>query len=429
MSTPAIGKLFAAMDASKGMPALEATVASIISAMLDRKKGSRDFAAHVIEDFALTQKVLKLANSAMYAPFANSASVTVTSAISILGADALLHIVLSTAMATEDEIAADKTLSRTLLAAEFARNVSAGQVEEASISTLMFDLGRMSAAKFLPEEYALLERHMASGATEDVASAEILGMTLQQLGTEVAKRWKLPREIVSIIDGSGDPVLVGIARFATSAAALMHEGKVDEVRELVSSFDLPGTDVSKLFSLIDTKAEKYPPIEVPVAFRKTESGLDELLAALTSEKRDTVEALAGAVFHAFGELLDTAHCLLFMATSSGDFTVRHGFGKGIDELRGKLRISREFKPTLFHAVIKNNVDVSISEVSKLRPAALPANYRMLLPEVRQFLILPVATSRVVGLFYCDWEIEKELSTDELLAVKKLRDLFLPYMPR
>ena len=332
-------------------------------------------------------------------------------------------------MATEDEVAADRNLSKTLLAAEFARNVMTSRVEEASISALMFDLGRMSAAKFMPCEYAELERRMASGDAEDVASVEVFGISLQQLGAAIANRWRLPAEIVSVIDGSGDPALVGVAKFATSASALLHEGRADEVRELAASLDLPGADASKLASLIETKTEKFPTVVKAVADRQTANALDELLATLAEEKRDTVEALAGAMFHAFDEYLDTAHCLLFMTTTAGDFTIRHGVGKGIDELRSKLRISRDFKPTLFHAAIKNNVDVSISDVSKLKPAALPLNYRMSLPQVQQFLILPIAHSRVVGLVYCDWEKEKELDAAELLAVKKLRDLFLPYMPR
>ena len=91
MNAQTLEKLFAAMEASKGVPAMAATVSSIISTMLDKHKGCRDFASHIIEDSALTQKVLKLANLAMYAPFASNAA-NVTSAISILGADALLTL-------------------------------------------------------------------------------------------------------------------------------------------------------------------------------------------------------------------------------------------------------------------------------------------------------------------------------------------------
>jgi hypothetical protein len=117
-----------------------------------------------------------------------------------------------------------------------------------------------------------------------------------------------------------------------------------------------------------------------------------------------------------------------MLTKSGDFAVRYGFGKGIEELRSKLRISKDYQPTAFHAAIKNNVDVSIADVSRLKVSALPDGYKELLPRVNKFVILPIAHSRVSGLFYCDWDSDADLSTSELDAVKKLRNLFLPYFP-
>jgi hypothetical protein len=108
--------------------------------------------------------------------------------------------------------------------------------------------------------------------------------------------------------------------------------------------------------------------------------------------------------------------------------VRYGSGKGIDELKSKLRISADFKPTAFHAVIKNNVDVSISELSKLKPDNLPNGYLELLPNVTKFIVLPIANSGVSGLIYCDWENDRVLSQAEMGVVKKLRDLLLPFFP-
>jgi hypothetical protein len=189
---------------------------------------------------------------------------------------------------------------------------------------------------------------------------------------------------------------------------------------------MPGMDKSRLTGLIKDKVQEITPVKKQAQVASSEVILDELLASLLDEKKKTVEELAGAMFPGFGDSLETAHCLLFMAIKSGDYCVRYGYGKGIDELKSKLRISAEFKPTAFHAAIKNNVDISIADVSKLKAAALPDGYKTLLPHVTKFLILPIANSRVSGLVYCDWETEKVLSQSELDAVKKLRDLFLPF---
>jgi HD-like signal output (HDOD) protein len=428
MTAPAIEKMFAAMQNSRGLPALESTVTSILSSLNDESKGSRDVVGHIIEDFALTQKVLKLANSPMYAPFAKG-SASVSSALNVLGADALLHIVLSTAMVTTGELDDDENLSKTLLASELARSVCPERLEDASIAALMYDLGALMASKFLPDELVAINRKVASGSSPDAAAIDVLGMTMHEVGAEVAKRWKLPAQIINLIDGTGDPTLVNVAKFSSTASSMIHEGQADQLDQLVAELDVPGIDKSKLNGLIKSKVQEITPRKKPVHAVTSEVILDELLSSLLDEKKATVEELAGAMFPGVGNSLQTAHCLLFMAIKSGDFCVRYGYGKGIDELKSKLRIAAEFKPTAFHAAIKNNVDVSIADVSKLKSAALPDGYKALLPHVTKFLILPVANSRVSGLVYCDWETDKELSQSELAAVKKLRDLFLPFFPR
>lgn len=428
MTPPILEKLFAAMEGSRGVPALERIVTSVLGSLNDHEKGNRHLVADIVKDAGLTQKVLKLANSAMYAPFANEKA-SVSGALNVLGADTLLHIVLSTAMVTDDEAEGDKNLSKTMLASELARTVCAERSEDASIAALMYDLGRLMATKYLPNEMAAVELKVAAGVEPDAASLDVLGMSLQQIGTEIASRWKLPRQIMSIIDGSGDPALVGVARFSSAVSALIHDGRMEEAQALVTELDVPGADKSMLAGLVSRKGEKIAQGRTPVAALSTEAVLTRLLAALSEEKKATVEALASAMFPTLAETLNTSHCLLFMATKSGDFCVRYGYGKGVDSLRSALRISAEFKPTAFHAAIKNNVDVSIADVSKLKAAALPDRYRDLLPAVTKFLILPIAHGRVSGLMYCDWEAAMDLPQAELSAIRKLRDLFLPFFPR
>ncbi|MGI9133217.1 MAG: hypothetical protein ACR2I0_04630, partial [Rhodoferax sp.] len=74
------------------------------------------------------------------------------------------------------------------------------------------------------------------------------------------------------------------------------------------------------------------------------------------------------------------------------------------------------------------VDVSIADLFRLKPSALPDGYRDLLPQVQKFIILPIANRRVSGLLYCDWDSECALSAGEIEAIRKLRNLFLPFLP-
>jgi HD-like signal output (HDOD) protein len=422
-----VERLFSAMQGSRGFPALENTVTSVISSLGGDKQAGTDVVQHIVEDFALTQKVLKLANSPMYAPF-SAGSGSVSSALDVVGADALLHIVLSTDVVTDVEMQGDATLSQALLSSELARNVCAGRSEDASIAALMYNLGTLLAQKYLPAEAKTIARKVASGVDEAQAASEVLGLTLEQLGAEVAQRWKLPQSIVSVIDGTGDPDLVAIARFSKSVSTLIHSGELGAVDQLLADLNVKGIDKSGVGNLIRCKSEQrsHHPGVPPEA--SSEKILDDLFSALAVDEKQTVEALAAAMFPTFANTLQTAHCLLFMLTKSGDFAVRYGYGKGIDELRSKLRIGKDYQPTAFHAAIKNNVDVSIADVSRLKVSALPDGYKELLPNVNKFVILPIANSRVSGLVYCDWDSEMVLRASEVDAVKKLRNLFLPYFP-
>ena len=68
MKTNILVKLFDKMKLSKGLPALASTVETVLSKLND--DDFTEVMLDITSDFALTQQVLQMANSAMYAPFA-----------------------------------------------------------------------------------------------------------------------------------------------------------------------------------------------------------------------------------------------------------------------------------------------------------------------------------------------------------------------
>jgi HD-like signal output (HDOD) protein len=428
MSNKVVDKLLLAIRDTKGVPASERSVASVLGALDSSNEGKRAVVGYIVEDFALTQKVLKLANSSMYAPF-GAGSASVSSALEVLGSEALLHLVLGAELITEEDLLHDDNLSRTLLASELARSACEERAEDASIATLMVEIGRLMTGKYLPTEAAAIAARSASGQELQEAASAVLGMSYQELGVELAARWNLPEAIRSVINGTGDPLLVGISRFSSAASGLIHEGKTEALQALLGNLNVPGINMHKLGDLVQRKVlAAHQALQVAPA-DSAEAALGDLLQRLLDEKKSSLEELTNAMLPGLAESLKTAHCLLFMLTRSGEQRVRNGFGKGIDELRSKLKIVAEFQPTAFHAAIRKNIDVSIEDVSKLKEASLPEGYRTLLPHVTRFIILPIATSRVVGLLYCDWDIVRALNPTEIEALKKLRNLFLPFFPQ
>ena len=428
MSTATVDRLMASMRQSRGFPTMESTANNVLAALMGEKSRQPDVSGHIVEDFALTQKVLQLANSAMYAPFSDG-SASVSSAMQVLGSDALLHLVLGTDLITQEELQEDANLARSHLAAEIAREALAGRAEDASVATYLSDLGRAMVGKYLPAEMADIEARMRSGASGEAAAQAVLGMTLEALGLEVARHWNLPTTLIRTMDGTGDPALVGLARFSNQASGLLQQGQSAAAQQLLGSMNLPGVDKSRLTQWVEHKASSVKTVAAPAHDRTVERLLRELHGKLSAESIESVDDLANTMFAAMAMAMGTSHSLLFMLTRSGEFSVRNGYGKNIDAIKGKLRISAEFKPTAFHAVVRNNVDVSISDVSKLKPSALPDGFRELFPKAAQFVILPVGAGRTTGLLYCGWEVHKPLSQDEMLALKQLRDLFVPFFPR
>jgi HD-like signal output (HDOD) protein len=421
-----LDKLLTAMRDSKGVPASERSAASVLSALDSPNEGKPELVQHIIEDFSLTQKVLQLANSSMYAPF-TAGSASVSAALDGLGSEAVLHLVLGAELASDEAVLKDDNLSRTLMASELARSACTERAEDASIATLMVEIGRLMSTKYLASETQDINRRVAAGTDAQDAARAVLGMSYQELGLELAARWNLPDTLRATLDGSGDATLAGIARFSSTASGLIQAGHSEAAARLLQQLDLPGVDKSRLGALVSRKGQEAGPARTaPVS---AEVPLKALLERLLQEKKATIEDLAGVLLPGLADALQTAHCLLFMLTRSGEQRVRNGYGKGIDELKTRLKISAEFMPTAFHAAIKNNIDVSIGDVSKLKDASLPEGYRALLPHVSKFIILPIGGKRVTGLLYCDWDSGRALSQTEMDAVKQLRDLLVPMFPQ
>lgn len=427
MSAALVDRLMVAMQESKGVPASERTVASVLSALDSSTEGSQAVVGHIMEDFALTQKVLKLANSAMYAPF-GAGPASVSAALEVLGSDAVLHLVLGADLISEQELQQDANLSRTLLASELARSAFSERAEDASIATLMVEVGRLMTGRYLPSEAAAIAVLTAQGKDPKDAVPAVLGMSYQELGAELARRWNLPEALRAVINGTGDPALVDIARFSSTASGLIQEGKADAVLELLRGLDVAGVDKSQLGALMYRKVQEAQAIARAEPSANTEAALDAL-QQLGHGHDGSLEELCKSLLPGLAQALQASRCMVFMLTRNGDQRLRHGHGPALESVRSQLKISAEFRPTAFHAAIQRNTDVYIADVSKLKDASLPDGYRALLPQVTRFIILPITTSRVSGLLYCDWESAGTLSPAVVEALKKLRNMFLPLFPQ
>lgn len=222
------------------MPALGATVALIHSVTEDEKSPTGKLAQAILQDAAMTAKVLKLANSVLYNPARQGVS-TISRAIVVLGFNAVAQIAI--AIRVIDSLLAGgmrervvNEMARVFHAAVQARALAAlrgdGRSEEVFIAALLSRVGEMAFWCFGGEAAQRLDAALAAGQRDDEAQTTVLGFRLRQLSQGLVREWKLGPLLQSVLDGSG--------RAGVAEQAILYGQRF--AVEVESGWDTPGID-------------------------------------------------------------------------------------------------------------------------------------------------------------------------------------------
>jgi len=202
------------MRSKSDFPALSESVGRIQSMATSEKESISSVTNEILKDVALTNKLLRLVNSAHYAR--GSSIGTVSRAVSLVGFNGIRNMALSLVLLEHMQ---DKANAH-LLKEEFLRALMAGTIaaelgsttaegEEAFIGALFQNLGRMLAQFYFPEEAASIRNlvHAPHDPMSEVrASTRVLGLTFEALGLGIAKAWGLPESIQRcMVRPSGEP--------------------------------------------------------------------------------------------------------------------------------------------------------------------------------------------------------------------------------
>ena len=144
----------------------------------------------MLSDPALTHKVLRLANSAMYSMFGEIN--TVSRAVMVLGTESIGHLALglklvdSLVTVSSTSVSVRTEMEKAVLAGHIARQVtgqaSTRDAEEAVVCSMLHWLGRMMVAFYLPHYWEAIKTLTAEGHDEAVAVVKVLGMTMVDTG-------------------------------------------------------------------------------------------------------------------------------------------------------------------------------------------------------------------------------------------------------
>ncbi|GMV56661.1 MAG: hypothetical protein AMXMBFR6_24660 [Betaproteobacteria bacterium] len=311
----AVQFLLRRMRLKSDFPALGDAISAVNRLAASDTENIAALSGQILKDFSLTNKLLRVVNTAHYRPYGGGQISTISRAVAVLGFDAVRSIAMSLILF---EHVGDKANARELqeaflevnLAGMLARGLAAATVpragEEAFICTLFFRLGELLARYYLPEEAREIVRLVQRDRTDaERAAKKVLGVGFEDLGIAVARSWGFP----DIIMQSMQRLPQGPVREPAThtqrlrvLASCAHE-LVDAVlqgdaaiREVCERYERAvGVSAARLTETIDQAKKQLADFAVILGIRLADSGLGRRLGAAVSQSGPTGETLPGAL--------------------------------------------------------------------------------------------------------------------------------------
>ena len=193
------------MRSKQDFPAISNIISEINQIVSSESGSSSKLARTILQDFALTNKLLKLVNTASYGHFGGTIN-TVSKAVVILGFETVRSIAStlillefmqnkSQSVQLKDEVV--RAIFSGMVAAQLSVGHSVRDAEEIMVCSMFHNLGKMLAIFYFFDENQEISRLMEQGESEDHAATKILGMSYTNLGIGVARSWNFPPRLVA----------------------------------------------------------------------------------------------------------------------------------------------------------------------------------------------------------------------------------------
>jgi HD-like signal output (HDOD) protein len=413
------------------------------------------------------QKVLRLANSAMYAAFGGYVD-TVSRALAILGTETVAHLAFSQKLVNNlRPVGSSSTSAATMEAAilaghigrQFAKDLTAREIETVVICSLMQSMGRLLLEFYLPDDYRRIDQEIAlSGEAENEAAMRMLGMPVDSLGLEVAREWRMPETILEGLrqvepDAEGAPLtrcerMAAISTLAHQCAVTLarNVGTVAAARlmALSSSYSTAlGISTESLLHDLDeavshahverVQAGGSPLSTAPKFLAKALIRPDDFLTkgiaglCLRREVLTPGQAVWTTAEYLF-KCLKLNRALVAVRTRTG-YDIRAGMGPEVPGILQSLRFEDEDAGSLVRqALVHNNVSY-VEHTPTFDPNAhLPKGWTERLPGGGTVLLVPITVrGRTVGFIYCDWSTDDPSSVllpSDLRALESLHNALI-----
>lgn len=217
-SHAALEFLLRRMKHKTDFPALSDSVVRIQRLSLSETESLKSLADEILRDVALTNKLLRMVNTAFFSSVGAGGISTVSRAVALVGFAGIRNMALSVLLLEHMHDKAHaaqlkEEFLRALMAGTLAGDLTpvAREAEQAFLAAMFQNLGRLLTEYYFPEE-AVQIRHQVAGQDSylkrEAAARRVLGIGLEDLGVGVAKAWGLPDSIQQALRvPEGDPPL------------------------------------------------------------------------------------------------------------------------------------------------------------------------------------------------------------------------------
>ena len=188
-------------------PALSESVSAINKIANSETESINKLSNSILKDFSLTNKLLRLVNSAYFRPAGGGSISTVSRAVVVLGFESVRNIAITVLLFEHMQNKGNATqlkeeFLRANLAGILAKDICATaqmrDLEQTFICSLFHSLGRLLSQYYFPEESEEIRRIIAQkNCTEDQAALQVLAISFEELGIAIAKQWGFPPLIVN----------------------------------------------------------------------------------------------------------------------------------------------------------------------------------------------------------------------------------------
>ncbi len=205
---PVLDFLLRRMRHRSDFPALSEAIVRIQRLTASENESVASLSNEILKDVALTQKLLRLVNTAAYRHAGGGTISTVSRAVALIGFAGIRNLALSLVLLERMENKGHaqrlkEDFLRSLMAASLARELCLNprEAEEAFLCALFHHLGRSLTEFYFPEEAEAVRRFVRPAdedqpaLSEAAASAQVLGMSYEALGLGVARVWGLPEDL------------------------------------------------------------------------------------------------------------------------------------------------------------------------------------------------------------------------------------------